>query len=278
MSKLSTVTSDISVKRPELWTLMLAVSEHRLQFILYTLAQQNSLIAREIPLKPSANWVAELENAVYDNPVLLDDYGSVSIVTDAPHFVVMPPALAEDEALAESTFRAAFPDDDCDVLTCTMPQCDVAVAYGLPRGMFSFLQRTFNTAPVVHHLYPLCEHFKRLNTGSGISRMFINLHDHSMDMVVYHKGEMMLANSFPLRNAADAAFLALHTWNSFGLDALADEIQLTGEKRLKDEMAPLLRKYVRYVMPAIYPAAAMRLGDQAMSAPLDLILLATCES
>ncbi|MBR1804233.1 MAG: DUF3822 family protein, partial [Muribaculaceae bacterium] len=78
MSNLSSVTSDITVKRPELWTLMLAVNERHLQFILYTPAQENSLIAREIPLKPAATWTAALENAVYDNPVLLDDYGRVS--------------------------------------------------------------------------------------------------------------------------------------------------------------------------------------------------------
>lgn len=278
MSNLSTVTDDITVKRPELWTLMLAVGERRLQFILFTPAQENSLIAREIPLRPATSWIAALENAVYDNPVLLDDYGRVDIVAAAPHFVVVPPAVAQDEEQAEQVFTTMYPADDCDVLSCSLPQCGVAVTYGLPRGMYSFLQRTFSTAPVVHHLYPLCEHFKRLNDGSGISRMFINLHQDYMDMVVYRKGDMLLANSFPLRNATDAAFLALHTWNSFDLDPLTDEIQLTGDKQLKDEMAPLLRKYVRYVMPAIYPAAAMRLGDQALTAPLDLILLATCES
>ncbi|MBO4871290.1 MAG: DUF3822 family protein [Muribaculaceae bacterium] len=279
MSHLSTDTSDISIKRPDLWTLLLAVERERIQFILYTPAQSNSLISREIPLSAGeSSWTSALEDAVYEHPVLLDDYGSVAVVVNAPHFVVLPSSVMDDEELAEQAFAASFPDDDGDVLTCKLPQCEVGVAYSLPAGMQGFLQRTFNNAPIYHHLYPLCEHFKGLNAGSGISRMFINLHSNGMDMVVYRKGEMMLANSFPVRNANDAAFLALHTWQSFEMDALSDEIQLTGDKRLRDELAPRLREYVRYVMPAIYPVAAMRLGDNAMKAPFDLILLATCVS
>ena len=42
-------------------------------------------------------------------------------------------------------------------------------------------------------------------------------------------------------------------------------------------MTPVLREYVKYVMPAVYPAAAMRLGRDAMQAPLELILQALCE-
>jgi hypothetical protein len=58
---------------------------------------------------------------------------------------------------------------------------------------------------------------------------------------------------------------------------LTDELQLTGDGGQRASMTPELRKYVKYVMPAVYPAAAMRLGRNAMQAPLELILLALCE-
>lgn len=267
----------ITINRPEAWTLMLAVGERELEYILFSPAQEESLIAATVPLKVSTPWMQAVENAVYDNELLLDDYGRVAIVVNAPHFVVMPSSIAADPYMVEKNFTIMFPDDDCEVQSCLMPRCDVAVAYGLPRGLYSFLMRTFNNAPLFHHLYPLCEHFKRLNTGTGISRMFLNLREGAMDMVVYCKGEMMMANSFEVRSTADATFLALHTWKSFGMDALTDEVQLTGHRELRDSLATQLREYVRFVMPAIFPAAALKLSSNAMNAPLDLILLATCE-
>ena len=269
--------NDIDIKKPEAWTLMLEINEHDVQYILFSLAQSNSLISDTIPLNAGMPWAQAVENAVYDNNLLLNDYGRVAIIVNASHFVVLPPELAEDDELAFGNYRALFPDDDYDISSCYLPQCQVTITYGLPRGLHGFLMRTFNNAPIYHHLYPLCEHFKRLNTGTDISRMFLNLHEGEMDMVIYSRGEMLLANSYPVRNTADATFLALHTWKSFGLDALTDEIQLTGVRSLRNELAAELREYVKFVMPAIYPAAALRLGDNATEAPVDLILLATCE-
>ncbi|MBQ7690956.1 MAG: DUF3822 family protein [Muribaculaceae bacterium] len=278
MSNPTPTVSDVSIQHPERWALDVAVSRRRVQFMLYAPEQDGSLVSREIRVDPALPALQAIENAVYDNPVLLDDYGRVRVVVRTPHFVVVPPEVAADAEVAASVLAAAFPGDDSDAATCLLPQCGVGIVCGLPRGMMAFLQRTFNTPPVVHHLYPLCEHFMRLNTGTTIARMFVNLHDDAMDMAVYRHGQLVLANSLPLRNAGDAAYLVLHTWQSLRLDALTDEIQLTGDKALRDALAPQLRQYVKYVMPAIFPAAAMRLGPDAMRAPLDLILFAICES
>lgn len=277
MSNLSSVTANISIKRPELWTLMLALRHDNISFILYNEQENDSLITGTLDLDLGAgSYLQAVENAVYDNPVLLDDYRRVAILVSAPHFLVLPPEV-DDADQAAPLLEAAYPDDDNDVAVCRLPKCGVNIAFGLQRGLQQFLNRTFNLAPVHHHLYPLCEHFKHLNEGTSIARMFINLHRNDMDMAIFNQGRLVMANSYPLRNAADATFLTLHAWKSYQLDPLNDEIQLTGDKNWRDTLATELRRYVRYVMPAIYPAAALRLGHDATKAPLDLILLATCE-
>ena len=86
-----------------------------------------------------------------------------------------------------------------------------------------------------------------------------------------------MVNTYPFTNAQDAAYFALNAWRTHDLDQLTDELQLTGDGDTRAIMTPVLREYVKYVMPAVYPAAAMRLGRNAMQAPLELILLALCE-
>ena len=56
-----------------------------------------------------------------------------------------------------------------------------------------------------------------------------------------------------------------------------DELQLIGDRTVRDAVAPMLRNYVTYVMPAIFPAASMRMGHDAVKTPFDLILLLLCE-
>ena len=169
-----------------------------------------------------------------------------------------------------------LPDADADVAMCALQRCGTNLAFEITSGVLSFLQRTFNTPPIYHHLHPLCEHYKRLNEGTEISRMFLNMSPSRMDMVMYSKGLMTLANSYDYHSPEDAAYFALHAWDSMGLDRLSDEVQLTGDKAARNAIAPILRDYIGFVMPAIYPAAAMRLGHDAMKAPFDLILLALC--
>ena len=64
---------------------------------------------------------------------------------------------------------------------------------------------------------------------------------------------------------------------SLRLNPTTDELQLIGDRTVRDAVAPMLRNYVTYVMPAIFPAASMRMGHDAVKTPFDLILLLLCE-
>ena len=107
--------------------------------------------------------------------------------------------------------------------------------------------------------------------------MYAHLQDDKLSLCLFQRGDLAMTNSFKFETIDDAAYYALHAWQSYGFDALADEIQLSGDKSLRDDITPMLRKYVNYVMPAIFPAAAMRIGHDAVKAPYHLILLALCE-
>lgn len=269
--------TNINIKQPELWTLQLSLEQNCIRYVIFTDAQTNSLIYGDIELDASTgNYLKSLENAVYDNPLLLDDYKRVRVIVNTDHFVVLPAAVNEYDA--QELFAINFPNYEGDLAMCSFSRCGVSMEFEVYKGVLAFLQRTFNTPPVFHHLYPLCEHFKRLNEGTEISRMFLNMADGHMDMVVYRKGEVVLVNSYEFRSPQDAAYFALHAWDSLQLDRFTDEIQLTGLRSQRDAIAAILREYIGFVMPAIYPAAALRIGQNAMKAPFDLILLALCES
>ena len=267
------------VQHPERWRLLLSLDEHNIHYILYTPDQSESLIARSIGLQRAGDdYLKAVENAIYDNPVLLEGYASVSVAVHTSHFLVTPPDVTDEEE-AKRLHDALYNDDEGEVFISHLPKCQVNVVYLMHTGLAGFLQRTFNMPAVYPHLYALAEHFQHLNAGGNdIARMFINVHEQRVDMVLFRKGRLEVANSFTVRHNSDIVYFVLHVWDSFQLDRKHDEIQLTGDKILRDEIAPELRTYLRYVMPAIFPAAALQLGGEAMQAPIELIYLALCES
>lgn len=263
----------ISIQHPEAWELLVSINDKQVDYILFTPAVAGSLITGAVQV--DGDTLQALEDAVYDTPELLGEYKRVRIVVHSTHYVLLPIAAADGDCLA--LVREAFPDDDGDAAVCPLPGCGVKLAYLMPRGMQAFIGRTFNYPVTVHHLAPLCEHFKELNRGDDIARMFLHLDGTCMNVAIYRGGSLQMANTYSFSNAQDAAYYALNAWRTYGLDQLTDELQLAGDSDTRAVMTPVLRDYIKYVMPAVYPAAAMRLGRNAMQAPLELILMALCE-
>lgn len=264
---------NINIEHPEAWELLVSIDSKRLNYILFASSVANSLVVGETPLVDDG--LQGLEDAIYGFPELLNEYKRVRVVVHSQRFLLLPSTTADEDCLA--LLRRAFPDDTGDEAVCILPENAVKIAYLMPRGLQAFLGRTFNYPIVVHHLMPLCEHFKQLNRSSNLSRMFLNMAPEHMDMAIYRDGILQCANTFNFTNVKDATYFALNAWRSRGLDQLTDELQLLGDSKMRAAMTPELREYVKFVMPAVYPAAAMRLGRNAMQAPLELVLLALCE-
>lgn len=263
----------INIQHPEAWELLVSIDDRRVRYVLYTRSVEGSLITGEVDRLDDT--LQSLEDAIYETAELLNDYKRVRVVLHSRHFVVLPMDVPDEDCPA--LLREAFPGDDGDAALSVLPLNGVKIAYMMPNGLMAFLGRTFNYPEVCHYLMPLCEHFKELSHGNDLSRMFLHMTEGGMDMAIYRKGNLMCANTYEFTNAQDAAYLALTAWRAYGLDQLADELQLLGDNESRAAMTPLLREYVKYVMPAVYPAAAMQLGRNAMQAPLELILLALCE-
>lgn len=278
MSNLTSTTERLNVEHPEHWTLLLGLHPGQLQWAAYDDQTANSLVAGSVDIDPTAgNQLQALENAVYDHTELLNDWKQVRIVADTGQMMIMPQEMADDEDLALDALQAAFPGAEGDWALCTMPRCHAVMGLNLPKGVLSFVQRTWNMPQLVGHLYPLAEHWVSHDSERAGATLHLHLQPQSADVVVSRAGRLLLANTFSTRSQADAVYYALHAWQSCGLDAQHDELLVTGPLELRRQVMPQLRRRVSYVMPAIFPAAALRIGQDAVKAPLELMLLALCE-
>lgn len=277
MSNLSNTTSHIDIRQPEYWTLQLALCPKVIQYTLFDIDEENSLIAGEVPLDLSGgSYLKAVENAIYDNPALLNDYKQVRVVVESQHFMILPPNFTS-ETDAEEAFMAMFAEPEGEIATCFLPRCHVHIAFEVPAGLLGFLQRTFNIPPIVHHLYPLMEHFKLQDERRTGACMHLNLRPDGIDLLIVRDKQLVMANSIPCTQVDDVVYYTLHTWNSYHLNAKLHELFITGSKPLRDAAIPTLRQYINYVMPSIFPAAALKIGQDAVKAPLSLILFALCE-
>ncbi len=279
MSSLSDTTNDIHITNPEMWTLSLGVSNAGLRLFMYNDKEINSMVSRNITIGKNISsdddYLKAIEDAVYDNPLLLGNFKKVSILVESSHFLFFPPEYGDDEAI-ERVFAKTFPECCGDVVTSRATACGADVAFMLRKGLYRFLLRTFDNPPVRLNLEVLSSHFVGKNNYSTVNKEYVYVHDNRLDLCVFKRGRLQLANTFTFRHFNDAIFFILGIWNMFSMDPISDEIQIAGDKEVKDAIVPVLREYVTYVLPVVMPPSAMKLGNDVVKAPLDLILLSLC--
>ena len=215
-----------------------------------------------------------LENAVYDNAQLLNDYDNITIAIHSQHFALLPQELA-DKGLSEKILAASFTTLEGDVLCHPIAGSDAAVACDLPSGVLGFLRRTFANATIMHHLVPLCNYCLRAY-AEDTACLHISINEDEAHMVVVKQGSLQMANTFQFRALEDVAYYALNMWKTCGLDASRDKVLLSGNNQLRRELAEQLRQWIAYVMPEVLPAEALQLGRYAINLPFNLITLASC--
>lgn len=268
-----------TLQHPEAWDLVVGIDEQRLDYIAHLPGQDGTLIQGCVPLAAHATSPLQaVEDAVYDTSLLLNDFRQVRVLLRTPRFLVLPAETTPADAAR--LLATVYPEWSGECTVAHLKQCQVALALETPRGLLPFVQRTFSYPVVSHPLHGLCEHCHTLcrDDGEGTSRMFVNMGKQVMDLAVFSHGQPQLINSFPCPNTDDALYYALHVWQTLGLDQQADELQLGGDTERCAALAAKLRQFINFVMPASLPAAALRLGRDATQAPLELLLMALCES
>ena len=211
-----------------------------------------------------------LAAAVYDTPLLLDDYSHTTIALHSQHFVVMPAELVPK---AEPVFKASFSSLEGELMTCKVKNTDAAIACDVPRGVTAFLSRTFGNPELLHHLAPLIAYCAEAYADDN-GCLHININKEEAHIVTTRNGKLQLANTYPCRSVDDIIYFALAVFKECRFDSRADKILLSGDNELRSQLAEQLRQRVAYAMPEVFPAQALALGKEAITFPFNIITTA----
>ncbi len=92
--------------------------------------------------------VKALEDAIYNNPLLLGDFNEVRIIIDSHEFFLAPADAAE---LGEKISETMLPDGNGTLLS-DLATDNIMVFYRTASDKYNFLQRTFSYAQFHHNL------------------------------------------------------------------------------------------------------------------------------
>ena len=266
------LTKDM-IQQPQLWRLAMEISAERLQVVMYSIHEDNSLIFRDILLDTSAmSPLAALEDAIYENPLLLSDFSKVDCLLDTTRFTVVPSEIRSDD-LRRRVLASLWPDDGYEVVADDISGCDATILTAVDSGLSGFLGRTFIDADVRNRISPLVSYFAGKSRLGSSGKMFVNLRGGEMDVISFGRDKLKMASTIAFGSTDDAVYYILASAKVTEFNVETDELMLCGDMAMREQLMPLLRRYVNYVMPVVFPSAMMRTGKEAMSVPFELIVL-----
>lgn len=262
-----------------LWSLYVGLDADRLDVMAYCPLEDRSLLSATIQLDPATDYVEAVEEAVYDNPLLLNRFKKVTVINRGDAHTLLPAGLpAEDPALAADILAEMTGDRDGHPVFDPLPLLDATTGHTVPGGVYNFLTRTFGPdLHIIHRLSVMARYCHGTHRGAGSLTSHVAVRPGSIDIILYRADRMLLANTYRWTEPLDAVYYILATRSAFDIDAKSPVV-MSGDREAREQLMPLLRQYLTAVMPAVFPAAMFRAGGQtAMNAPLDLILMPLCE-
>ncbi|MFI3239247.1 MAG: DUF3822 family protein [Bacteroidales bacterium] len=263
---------------PSLWYAAIKISSGEVHYELFNNLEDNSLIYKSIDIySDSGSYLNNVENAIYDNPILLQEFGRIRVVIDTTKFMLVPTELVSDDS-KDMLFTQLFPDYDGEVMVNELKGSDASIIFGVDKGLVAFLKRTFQNLMILHHLTPICEYFYAKNKlGNDVSRAYLSVYGDKVDISVFANSSILFANSYKINGSGDVVFYLLNIWKQLGLDVMRDELHICGDTTMRDELMPTMREYITYVLPVVFPPAIFKYGKDIMKVPFNMILLPLCE-
>lgn len=262
------------IREPQMWQLVMEIDSTALHVMAFSMIENHSLISADLPLDKGQTPLKAFQEAVYENPLLLADVSRVTILLPSRRFMLMPDMLL-DSGESLDAFRRAFPAGSAEsreeILVEEMPGMNCGMLTAIPADMLGFMRRTFNNPRISHPLTPLALYFKAKHPTRPRGKMLVNLRADRCDVVILGEAAPLVLNSFPIHDPMDAVYYIMACREGIGLRP-TDEIILAGEPVMRQRVSPVLRRFVRYVMPAIFPSVMFRAGKASLRTPFEMVV------
>lgn len=193
-----------------------------------------------------------VENAVYDNPAILDDY-EADIVLTTTRYLAVPRAWADSDELSVAAYSAVYGTTAAEDLFAD-DLGEYAVLYTLHPGLKPFVQRTFAGARVCCHAVRWARHcLPKCEAGCDV---FANFAGRMLDVLLCIDGRVVSLSSRPAANADEALYHIANACRAAGVETCDAALHIGGDDNAAD-VADKLTPYVRSLSRMKYRDAAV---------------------
>lgn len=264
------------ITQPELWRCVIELTPSRLQIALVPPAPGESPVWRSIPVgSVEQARLKSIEDAVYESPLLLGEFKSISAIVDASRFAIVP-----SEALTPATDRLQLLDtivgskpDERQTVCPEVELGNATMIYSIDNSLDSFLRRTFFGVKIYSVLALEAAETVALSRGRVVMTVVADMPGR-IEVVAALNGALLMANRFAYTHPIDAAYYVMASRSTLGLGRADGVVRLAGVHHNLKEIGEMVGRYVEHIERVVTPPSLCILGRETtkFSYPVDCLL------
>lgn len=161
-----------------------------------------------------------IEDAIYDNPLLLSPFRAIRALIDTPDFVILPDEVTALEPEAARKAIELCKGEPLRGITILQAPAGpgATLHFAIPTDLAGFLRRTFYNITLSHPLSTLAAPL----LASAAPGVVASMSDGRLHIAATDGARLLLANTFSYDAPADAAYYIAVVWRAVELPADAN--------------------------------------------------------
>lgn len=206
----------------------------------------SSFFYEETAVDVSRSYAQVLRDACREYPFLTYPYADVRIVCSGLPCTLVPEVIYQDEA-KERIYRFTFARPAETVIAQTLQPLESVLLFGLRHDVHAFVERSLPRARWSHVLTSLLLRWRSQSLVSLHARMHALIHERTMDLACFDRGNLRFINRFEIENYDDIMYYLLYIWKQLALDQRRDVLTLSAVSTTAFDLKEQLQTYLQNI-------------------------------
>jgi len=211
---------------------------------------------KSFPQNTTISVAANMRDALKDT----DGIGKeeVTVVVNSPVVTVPQEQLEEEDATALYNLTVSATDEEIIVVQQYVKALKVVALFAVSKDLKTVIEDNFKKYEFKHVGINELEEAVPTNDNSakeGVAKilslknqsLIVFLYDNIMYAYALKQNRLNFFNRYEATSAHDCAYILLSVWKQLGYSQLKDELVLTGESLLMDDLRELLGEFIKKV-------------------------------
>lgn len=182
-----------------------------------------------------------IEDVVYDNPTILDDY-SADIIIESNRQLWLPTDLYPTDEDCAEIHTKIYGGEDFDVLV--NESGNEKNTFTLIPGLKSFMQRSFSGARIWSQQTLLKEAGMQPHEAF---KCLIDIRENSTDIILLDRGELLCASTHPWKTETDIAYTILNILNTYEANSKETDVVFSGIRETRQNIGKTLSPFFKSI-------------------------------